>query len=459
MKTIRRFCAPALVLLLLLTALCAPASAAAQQEISGAVDSAALTNGAAVVLRGDTVLTLNADKTVQSIRLAAGVQRAVLTVRGAASLTVRDCAVLDALTLESGTLRVQAASGTTTSALRANTVCVTGGTLAATDSGGVLSFSYGMEIDGTMTVTGGTVTAQGRLSGLYARQLLVSGGSVTGTGTGRGGEFDSCDGVFTQVLKISGGSVQGSGSESGITIEDQYAITEGVAVLRPTAGRMTLEPINLPAWGGDADPYYAHTVLDSQGAVAKSAALGLPAAGFGDVAAAQYYAVPIDWAAANGITAGTSSTAFSPDATCTRAQVVTFLWRAAGSPSPKSFANGFSDVGPSDYYYSAVLWAVEQGITKGTDATHFSPGATCTRGHVVTFLYRFEKSPAVTGSNPFGDVRASDYYYSAVLWAVARGVTNGVSPTQFAPANGCTRAQVVTFLYRDLHKTPTAVAQ
>ena len=181
-----------------------------------------------------------------------------------------------------------------------------------------------------------------------------------------------------------------------------------------------------------------------------------PANPFSDVAQGQYYYDPVLWAVSHDpqITNGTSPTTFSPDATCTRGQVVTFLWRAAGKPHPGGAANAFTDVKPSDYFYEAVLWAVQKGITNGTDATHFSPGATCTRGHVVTFLYRFENSPAVSGTNPFADVRASDYFYSPVLWAVGRGVTNGVSATQFGPANGCTRGQVVTFLYRDLHKTP-----
>ena len=115
----------------------------------------------------------------------------------------------------------------------------------------------------------------------------------------------------------------------------------------------------------------------------------------------------------------------------------------------------FADVKTTDYYYQAVLWAVENGITNGVDNTHFAPDATCTRGHVVTFLYRFEHSPSDTIVNPFTDVREQHYFYSAVLWAVSRGITNGVSATQFAPASGCTRGQVVTFLYRDLHRTPT----
>ena len=175
-----------------------------------------------------------------------------------------------------------------------------------------------------------------------------------------------------------------------------------------------------------------------------------PSAVFTDVDISQYYHAGVDWAVLNGVTNGTSATTFSPGATCTRAQVVTFLWRAKGSPEPQSTVNPFTDVKSSDYYYKAVLWAVEKGITNGTSATAFSPADQCTRAHVVTFLWRTEGKPAGGSGNPFGDVPAGAYYTDAVLWAVARGITNGTSATTFSPGSGCTRAQVVTFLYRDL---------
>ncbi len=172
--------------------------------------------------------------------------------------------------------------------------------------------------------------------------------------------------------------------------------------------------------------------------------------GFADVPAAQYYAAPVAWAVANGITNGTSPTTFSPDEACTRAQVVTFLWRAMGSPEPTA-ASPFTDVQDSgQYYYKAVLWAVEKGVTNGTSATTFSPGDTVTRAQVVTFLWRLRGSSAAAAGNPFADVDAGSYYYKAVLWAAANGVTDGVSPTMFAPDAPCTRAQIVTFLYRNM---------
>ena len=171
---------------------------------------------------------------------------------------------------------------------------------------------------------------------------------------------------------------------------------------------------------------------------------------FQAVAMDQYYAVPIGWALDKGITNGTSNVDFSPMASCTRGQVVTFLWRAAGKPAPKSSSNPFSDVKKGDYYYDAVLWAVEKGITNGTSATTFSPNQNCTRGQVVTFLWRNAGSPKTSGSNPFGDVKSGEYYYSAVLWAVGHNpqITNGTSATTFSPSNTCTRGQIVTFLYR-----------
>ena len=173
---------------------------------------------------------------------------------------------------------------------------------------------------------------------------------------------------------------------------------------------------------------------------------------FGDVEESAYYAAAVNWAVAANVTNGTSATTFSPDATCTRGQIVTFLWRAAGQPAPSGAANPFSDVKESAYYYNAVLWAVEKGITAGTSETTFSPDEGCTRGQVATFLWRYEGKPSATGSNPFTDIKAGAYYYDAILWAVANGVTNGTSPTTFEPDTTCTRGQIVTFLYRDIVK-------
>ena len=168
---------------------------------------------------------------------------------------------------------------------------------------------------------------------------------------------------------------------------------------------------------------------------------------FTDVLASAYYYDAVYWAVENGVTNGTSASTFSPNASCTRAQMVTFLWRAAGSPEPESTVNPFTDVSASAYYYDAVLWAVEQGITNGTSATTFGPDATVTRGQTVTFLWRYDGSTAVSGSG-FADVASDAYYADAVAWAASEGITSGTSATTFSPSNDCTRGQIVTFLYR-----------
>ncbi len=169
---------------------------------------------------------------------------------------------------------------------------------------------------------------------------------------------------------------------------------------------------------------------------------------FLDVPLAQYYATPVLWAVERSITKGLSTTSFGPDAACTRGQIVTFLWRAAGEPEPKSSSNPFWDVPSEQYYYKAVLWAVENGITTGVGAGTFAPESTCTRGQIVTFLHRAKGNPAGGSSNPFYDISASAYYYSPVLWAVENGITTGTSATTFEPEAPCTRGQIVTFLYR-----------
>ena len=180
-------------------------------------------------------------------------------------------------------------------------------------------------------------------------------------------------------------------------------------------------------------------------------ASGNPQTGvFVDVPEGSYYEEAVNWAVEKGITTGTDATHFSPDGICTRAQAVTFLWRAAGSPAAKSAVMPFTDVKAGSYYYDAVLWAVENGITKGTSDTLFSPDATCSRAQIVTFLWRSQKSPAAGTANPFTDVKASAYYADAVLWAVKEDVTKGTTNTTFSPDANCTRAQIVTFIWRAL---------
>ena len=173
---------------------------------------------------------------------------------------------------------------------------------------------------------------------------------------------------------------------------------------------------------------------------------------FSDVPADSFYYEPVLWALENGITTGASATTFNPDGPCLRAQVVTFLWRAEGQPALTHYNNPFTDVGPNDFFFVPVQWAVAEGITNGTSATTFGSYDNCNRAAVVTFLWRAAGCPEPKAvNNPFVDVKTTDFFYKAVLWAVENGITNGVDATHFGPAAGCNRAQVVTFLYRADH--------
>ena len=168
---------------------------------------------------------------------------------------------------------------------------------------------------------------------------------------------------------------------------------------------------------------------------------------FVDVAEGSYYEEAIDWAVEEGITNGVSSNMFAPNDPCTRAQIVTFLWRAAGSPAPKSMSS-FTDVPADAFYAKAVAWAVENGITSGTGESKFSPNSTCTRAQAVTFLYRASGSPAVSGKAEFSDVSSTAFYADAVAWAAKKGITTGIGGGLFGSDNDCTRGQIVTFLWR-----------
>ena len=169
------------------------------------------------------------------------------------------------------------------------------------------------------------------------------------------------------------------------------------------------------------------------------------------MAESDYFYTPVLWAVKEGITTGTTETTFSPYDNCTRGQVVTFLWRAYGCPEPTTTENPFTDVPENIYYYKAILWAVEEGITTGITATEFGPEMTCTRGQVATFLWRAAGKPAPTGEGEgFTDVPETVYYYEPILWAAENGITTGTGDGLFSPEESCTRAQIVTFLYRAL---------
>ena len=178
------------------------------------------------------------------------------------------------------------------------------------------------------------------------------------------------------------------------------------------------------------------------------AALAVGSSGFDDVSESDWFYTPVQWAVKNGITSGLTATTFGPNNPCTRAQVVTFLWAAAGKPNPIMVYNPFSDVSTSDYYYKAVIWAVQEGITGGTSRTTFSPEDSCTRSQVVTFLWAAAGKPTPEASvTNFTDVADSDWFCTPVLWAVENSITSGLSETLFGSDNTCTRGQIVTFLY------------
>ena len=257
----------------------------------------------------------------------------------------------------------------------------------------------------------------------------------------------------TKSLTASGGDVEftitGTNLSDGIVVKATDEITattsgtdmEQKAVLTFPANDSTTDAATYTVTNSLDD-----TVTASVTVAKKNSMLNF----FVDVPAGAYYYDAVLWAAENGIIGGVDDTHFAPNVTCTRAQAVTFLWRAAGSPAPKSSEMPFEDVAAGSYYYDAVLWAVENGITKGTSDTTFSPNADCTRAQAMAFIWRSQKSVAADGVNPFTDVAADAYYAGAVQWAVENGVTNGTSDTTFSPNTNCTRAHIVTFLYRCL---------
>ena len=272
---------------------------------------------------------------------------------------------------------------------------------------------------------------------VYAHWTYIGGGGSSGGGGGY---------TYHTIRAISG--LNGSISPSGWTSvrhgwDQTFAITpdKGYAVAKVLVDGKSV---------GSVKSYtFKNVTKDHTIEVVFMKANGNPQTGvFVDVPEGSYYEEAVDWAVEKGITTGTGNNYFTPDGICTRAQAVTFLWRVAGSPTPKTEAMVFEDVLDGSYYYEAVLWAVENGITVGTSATTFSPELTCSRAHIVTFLWRAANSPSVKTANPFTDVAADAYYIDAVLWAVKHKITVGTTLSTFSPDEGCPRAQIVTFLYR-----------
>ncbi len=297
--------------------------------------------------------------------------------------------------------------------------------------------------DGTDTYTSLTDAALTALNGTKTLTGSFTQKSNTGSGSSSGGSAVSSTYVITAKAG-NGGTISPNGSVSVTGGKDQsFAIKANDGY--------KIEDVLVDGKSVGAVASYKFTKVKAKHTIearfAKTEDV-TPSTGFTDVKTTDYFFNAVDWAVKNNITNGLTSTTFGPDVTCTRAQTVTFLWRAAGSPAPKTANNPFTDVKASDYYYNAVLWAVENGITNGASATTFAPDATVERGQVVTFLWRAADKLASQADNHFTDLKDGAYYTDAVLWAVEKGITTGTSATTFAPEAGCTRGQIVTFLYR-----------
>ena len=324
-------------------------------------------------------------------------------------------------------------------------VSITGNTLTATKAGTVTitaikagDETYNEVASNSVTITI-TNSAQSGGSGSTGGN---SGGS--GGGSGGGGATESTFKVV--VNKVDNGTVSltpdnaAKGSTVTITVKpDKGYKLDKITVTDKGGNRLSLSD--------KGDGKYTFTMSDGKVSVDALFSKIAASVSFLDVNQSDYYYDAVQWAVEKGITEGTSATTFSPGASCTRAQMVAFLYRAAGSPAPKSTVNPFTDVTANDYYYNAVLWAVENGITTGVSADRFAPGVTVSRAQTVTFLYRANGSPAANGAG-FSDVAADEYYANAVAWAVRSGITTGTGNGKFAPNAPCTRGQIVTFLYR-----------
>ena len=325
------------------------------------------------------------------------------------------------------------------------------------------------------STTGGSTTGGSTTGGSTTGGSTTGGSTTGGSTTGGSTTGGSTTGGSTTGGSTTGGSTSGNNTpvskyaypiiiedtENGDVTADHKSAAKGTTVtltVEPDKG-YTLETITATDASGiklkltEKDGKYTFEMPASKVYVEATFMEDNTMLNFFvDVFPGDYYYDAVLWAAENDITGGTDATHFSPNAPCTRAQAVTFLWRAAGCPAPKSSEMPFTDVAADSYYHAAVLWAVENGITKGTSDTTFSPNAKCTRAQIVTFLWRTQTSPASNVMNPFTDVAADAYYNNAVLWAVENGITSGTAATTFSPNVDCTRAQIVTFLWRCLDK-------
>ena len=315
-------------------------------------------------------------------------------------------------------------------------------------SGNTLSFG---DRDGTMTLICAAVNADTNV--IVEKKIIIhitdstSGGGSSGGGGGGGGSVSIPDTkIQTGIYEHGTVTVSPKSASKGDTVTITAIPDKGYTLESLTVLDKDGKELELTDKGGGK-----YTFVMPAGKVTVKAVFmddNTMLNFFTDVHAEDYYYDAVFWAAQKGITGGMSDTLFAPNAACPRAQIVTFLWRAAGSPEPKSTNHPFADVPSGSYYEKAVLWAVENGITEGTSDTTFAPGIICTRAQGAALLYRAAGSPAVSGSASFTDVPADAYYADAAAWAEQKGITGGIGNGLFGPHNNCTRAQIVTFLYR-----------
>lgn len=369
----------------------------------------------------------------------------------------------DDATWTSNAVKVTITKATPAISISADPATMSGsGTVKLTVSGAPAEGSVEVTCDNGITVNndGGTFTAT--LPNQTKTYTFTA--NYTGAKNGNYNDDDSAKCTVAVTRHSSGSSSSNptysvttpSKSENGKVSLDKSTAKKGDTVtvtVTPDAGYQ-LDKLTVTDKNGNVlkltdkgDGKYSFTMPDGKVEVKAVFAKEVETRPFGDVSTDAYYYKAVQWAQEKGITDGISSDLFGPKQPCTRSQIVTFLWRAAGSPEPKGTAAGMTDVVPGSYYAKAVAWAVENGITTGTAEGTFSPDATCTRAQAVTFLARAQNATA-TGKTAFSDVPADSYFADAVAWAQANGVTTGTSETTFSPDNDCTRAQIVTFLYR-----------
>ena len=280
----------------------------------------------------------------------------------------------------------------------------------------------------------------------WVKYAAPSGGGSGGSGGSGGGIFNPAYNIMVERTMNGSITVSPSSAAKGSTVTIMVYPDRGYELEMLMVMDKKGSELDLRKWGGE----YSFIMPAGDVTVRARFVEEAPTQIFADVSTDAYYYEAVKWAAKNGITGGVGNGLFAPDTPCTRAQIVTFLWRAAGSPEPKN-ASSFSDVPASAYYARSVAWAVENGITTGTGNGRFSPDATCTRAQSVTFLYR-ALSARAEGTAEFRDVPKNAYYADAVAWAAANGITTGIGGGLFGPDNDCTRAQIVTFLFRTYNK-------